>query len=116
MRDFLATQIGKIVRSALFFRRGGGHTLPGLIIEKLFPNYISSMLHKLPEGVIIITGTNGKTTTTKIVAEILRANGKRVVTNTTGSNLTRGIASSIARQANLSGSLNYDSAVLELDE
>jgi UDP-N-acetylmuramyl tripeptide synthase len=91
MRDALGTMTGKAVRHSLRLKRSGGQALPGLIIEKLFPNYMVSMLSKLPGGIIIITGTNGKTTTTKMVTELLRSNGKKVLTNATGSNLTRGL-------------------------
>jgi len=65
---------------------------------------------------VIITGTNGKTTTTKMVVELLRANGRRVLTNPTGSNLARGIISSVLQQAGHSGRLPFDIAVFELDE
>ncbi|HET9850642.1 MAG TPA: MurT ligase domain-containing protein [Candidatus Saccharimonadales bacterium] len=116
MRDWLGTFIGKSVRLGLVFRRGGGQALPGLVVERLLPGYVPSLLAKLPEGVVIITGTNGKTTTTKMVVEILRANGKRVLTNSTGSNLVRGIASSLARNASWRGNLDFDIAVLEVDE
>lgn len=116
MQDFLGTLIGKAVRLALLYRKSGGHALPGLLIERLFPNYVSSMLSQLPEGVVIITGTNGKTTTTKIVTHLLKANGKRVLTNPTGSNLIRGIASSLAQNATFLGKLKYDIAILEVDE
>lgn len=116
MQNLAATFIGKIIRLGLLFRPGGGHALPGLVIEGLFPNYLPSMLRKIPEGVIIITGTNGKTTTTKIVTQILEANHKKVLTNTTGSNLIRGIASTLSRSATLFNRLPYDIAVLEVDE
>lgn len=116
MRNFLGTLVGKLVKAALVLRKRGGQALPGLVVEKLFPDYIGSMLKKLPEGVVVVTGTNGKTTTTKIIVHLLQANGKRVLTNSTGSNLTRGIASSISQHASLSGRLPYDIAVLEVDE
>jgi UDP-N-acetylmuramyl tripeptide synthase len=116
MQDFLATLVGKSVRLGLSFRPNGGHALPGLVIEKIFPGYVAAMLKKLPGGVVVITGTNGKTTTTKIVTQILRANGKKVITNSTGSNLVRGIASSLSRHASISGKLTYHIAVLEVDE
>jgi len=74
------------------------------------------MLAQLPEGVVVITGTNGKTTTTKMVVELLRFNGKRVLTNPTGSNFTRGIISSLTRQARITGRLPFDIGVFELDE
>src|SRR5579862_627244 len=116
MQKFLGTLTGKTVKAGLKFRPHGGHTLPGLVVEKIFPTYLEKMIAQLPEGVVLITGTNGKTTTTKIVTEILEANGKKVLTNQTGSNLTRGIVSSITRQATSGGRLKQDLAVLEVDE
>lgn len=116
MQDFLGTLIGKLIRLALRFRPGGGHALPGLVVERIFPDYVPRMVKKLPEGVVIITGTNGKTTTTKIVVQLLKAGGKRVLTNPTGSNLVRGLASSLAQHATIFGSLPYDIAILEVDE
>ncbi len=116
MLDILGTLTGKFIRLLLKFRPEGGQALPGLVIEGLFPSYLPSMLGKLPEGVVIITGTNGKTTTTKMVVEILQANGKKVLTNSTGSNLTRGIVSALSQQATWLGRLKLDIAVLEVDE
>ena len=116
MRNSLGTLTGKTIHQALRFRHNGGQALPGLVVEKVFPNYLEKMLSQLPEGVVLITGTNGKTTTTKIVTEILKANGKRVLTNQTGSNLTRGIVSSVSQHATAGGKLRQDVAVLEVDE
>jgi lipid II isoglutaminyl synthase (glutamine-hydrolysing) len=116
MQRFIGTAVGKSVKHITRLRRGSGQALPGLIVERLFPRYFARMLEQLPEGVVIITGTNGKTTTTKMVVELLQANGKRVLTNPTGSNLTRGINSMLIHQATLDGRLPFDIAVLELDE
>lgn len=90
--------------------------MPGLVVEKFVPGYLGAMLRTLPEGVVVVTGTNGKTTTTKMIVELLRANGKRVLTNATGSNLTRGIISTVSQQATKTGRLPFDMAVFELDE
>lgn len=116
MRRFIGTTVGKTIRSITKLRGTGGQALPGLVVERLFPSYLANMLGQLPEGVVVITGTNGKTTTTKMVVELLRANGKRVLTNPTGSNFTRGIISSLAHQAKASGHLPFDIGVFELDE
>jgi len=116
MKRFLGTALGKTVLSLTKLRGTGGHALPGLVIERLIPKYLASMLTQLPEGVVIVTGTNGKTTTTKMVVELLKFNGKRVLTNPTGSNYTRGIISSMARQARVTGRLPFDIGVFELDE
>jgi lipid II isoglutaminyl synthase (glutamine-hydrolysing) len=117
VRKTVGTLLGKTVAGAVRARgRSGGQALPGLVVETLIPGYLGVMLKQLPDGVVIITGTNGKTTTTKMVVELLRANGKRVLTNPTGSNLTRGIISSVSQQAKHSGKLSFDIAVFELDE
>ncbi|MBX4191003.1 MurT ligase domain-containing protein [Candidatus Saccharibacteria bacterium] len=116
MHKVLGTLAGKTVKAGLKFRRGGGHALPGLVVESVFPKYLEKMIQQLPDGVVVITGTNGKTTTTKIVTQLLKANGKKVLTNSTGSNLTRGIVSSISQHATLGGKLREDIAVLEVDE
>jgi len=107
--------IGKTVFAVLklFGRRGAA--LPGLVVEKLDSNFLSSMLSKLPNGVIIVVGTNGKTTTTKMLSHVLRSK-YRVLTNPTGSNFTRGIVASIVEHSSWGGSLPFDIAVLELDE
>lgn len=107
--------IGKSVFFALklFGRRGAA--LPGLIVERLSPGFLGAQLSRLPGGVVIIIGTNGKTTTTKMLSHVLRGD-QRVLTNPTGSNFTRGIVASIIEHANWSGNLPYDIAVLELDE
>jgi UDP-N-acetylmuramyl tripeptide synthase len=117
MRKALGTLLGKSVAGAVRVRgTSGGQAMPGLVVETVVPGYLSAMLRQLPEGVVIVTGTNGKTTTTKMVVELLRKAGKRVLTNPTGSNLTRGIISSVSRQASPTGKLPFDIAVFELDE
>jgi UDP-N-acetylmuramyl tripeptide synthase len=70
---------------------------------------------RLPEGVIVVTGTNGKTTTTKMVATVL-GERLRVLTNDTGSNFVRGAITATVEHAAWSGRLPYDVAVFELDE
>lgn len=116
MKKILGTLLGKGVGHISKLRGGGGQALPGLVVERAFPTYMASMLNQLPQGVIVVTGTNGKTTTTKMTVELLRASGLRVLTNPTGSNFTRGIISSLAHQSKLSGKLPYDIGIFELDE
>ena len=52
-------QIGKVIKKAMRLR-GGGSALPGLVVEKLSPNFLSRALSDLPRGVVVISGTNGK--------------------------------------------------------
>jgi UDP-N-acetylmuramyl tripeptide synthase len=107
--------LGKAVKRAASLR-GGGSALPGLIVEKIDSSFVSKSLAQLPEGVIVISGTNGKTTTTKMVVELLESQGLKVFTNRTGSNFTRGVAAALLGEVDLSGKLEADIAVLELDE
>ena len=114
-RQIITTFIGKSVKFAARLR-GGGSALPGLVVETLDPGYIARTLRDLPYGVVVISGTNGKTTTTKIVVELLEAAGLRVFTNRTGSNFSRGVAAALLGDVNAAGKLDADIAVLELDE
>jgi len=90
--------------------------MPGLVVEKLDPRFLSHALADLAGGVVVVTGTNGKTTTTKMLVAILREHGLSVFTNPTGSNFTRGVISAMLAELSLSGRLKADLAVLELDE
>lgn len=96
--------------------RGGGSALPGLVVEKINPHFLQNALEDLPRGVVVVSGTNGKTTTTKIIVQLLRAQGLKVFTNPSGSNFTRGIVSSLLSHVDDQGKLDADIAVLELDE
>lgn len=116
MRDFLSAVTGKTVRQLAKLRGGGGSALPGLVVEKLDPGFMGRVLGRLPYGVVAVSGTNGKTTTTKMVVEMLEAQGLRVFTNRTGSNFSRGVVAAAIQECSLSGRLDADIAVLELDE
>ena len=107
--------LGKTIRH-LSRIRGGGSALPGLIVEKIDSSFLARSLAHLPYGVVIISGTNGKTTTTKMVVELLQSQGLRVLTNATGSNFSRGVVSSVIEKSTIRGKLHDDIAVLELDE
>jgi lipid II isoglutaminyl synthase (glutamine-hydrolysing) len=109
------TLLGKTVRYITRLR-GGGSALPGLFVEKIDPNFIKRTLATLPKGVVVISGTNGKTTTTKMVVELLQSQGLKVFTNRTGSNFTRGVAAALLGEVDNRGNIDADIAVLELDE
>lgn len=110
-----SVKLGKFIKKAMRLR-GGGSALPGLVVEKLSPEFLAHALADLPYGIVVISGTNGKTTTTKIVTELLEAHGLRVFTNPSGSNFTRGVVASLLDHVNDKNKLDADIAVLELDE
>jgi UDP-N-acetylmuramyl tripeptide synthase len=111
----LVTILGKAVKSVAGLR-GGGSALPGLVVEHIYPDFIQHTLADLPLGVVVISGTNGKTTTTKMVVKLLQSHGLTVFTNRTGSNFTRGVAAALLGDIDMFGHLHADIAVLELDE
>ena len=77
---------------------GGGTTLPGKLLWKLDPGAIDALAARLPQGAAVVSATNGKTTTTAMVAEIL-GRGRRLAWNRSGANLVSGVASTLARAA-----------------
>ena len=116
MQLLFVTLVGKIARAISRIRGGSGSALPGLIVEKLMPRYAEMVLASLPHGVVVVSGTNGKTTTTKMVVELLESQHLRVFTNRTGSNFVRGVIAALLKDTSLGGTLDADIAVLELDE
>ncbi|MBP1136036.1 UDP-N-acetylmuramyl tripeptide synthase [Arthrobacter sp. PvP023] len=112
---YISVPLGKLVRRVSRLR-GGGSALPGLVVEKIDPGFMQRTLSTLPLGVAVVSGTNGKTTTTKMVVELLESQGLKVFTNRTGSNFTRGVAAALLGDVDWRGRLNADIAVLELDE
>ena len=115
LRTTAAVIAGKGARLATRIKGGGGSAFPGLVAERVDPKFLAHALAGV-ENVIVVTGTNGKTTTTRMLVALLRAHGLRVLTNPTGSNFTRGVISSILKGLPLSGRADADVAVLELDE
>lgn len=114
--SFATPLIGKAVRAASRLAHGGGSAFPGKIVERIDPQFLARTLQQLPLGVVLVSGTNGKTTTTRMVASMLESLGLKVFTNPTGSNFTRGVVSSLLAEVSLGGKLDADIAVLELDE
>ncbi|MDR6862496.1 MurT ligase domain-containing protein [Phycicoccus sp. 3266] len=115
LRTTAAVVAGKAARAASRLR-GGGSALPGLVAERVDPGFLAQALRDVRGGIVVVSGTNGKTTTTKMLVAVLRAHGRTVFTNPTGSNFTRGVISSMLGELPLSGRLAADMAVLELDE
>jgi len=91
---------------------GGGTAFPGLLALALCPRLLERRGGRLGRGTVLVTGTNGKTTTARLLAGAARACGLRVVANAAGSNLVRGIAAALALSPLDDGSLG----VFEVDE
>ncbi|MGM0651479.1 MAG: MurT ligase domain-containing protein [Bacillota bacterium] len=108
--------VGKLFLIITRLSGHGGTTLPGRIALKIEPMLTLSLISFLPLGTLIITGTNGKTTTSALTTGILKEAGYRCIHNQSGSNLAWGVASSLVARAGLSGRLSEDIAIMEVDE
>lgn len=117
MLKIFAVAIGKLLRYSLrIVRRGGGSALPGLVASKIYPNLLQDALARLPQGVVVVSGSAGKSSTTHYLVSLLGAHGLRVFTNPSTANIRQGLFAAVLKEANLLGRLDYDIAVLELDE
>jgi UDP-N-acetylmuramyl tripeptide synthase len=117
MRVTLAILLGKLVGwLSRATGRGGGTSLPGRVALRVCPGLDARLAASLRRGVIVVTGTNGKTTTCKMVAAILRRAGFQVVRNVSGANLRQGLTTTLLAAAGLGGRIGADYALLEVDE
>ena len=96
--------------------RGGGTAFPGLVATRIDPAILEKLATRLPHGTAIVAGTNGKTTSSRMLANVLQASGLKVVHNRSGSNLVRGISGAFAQEASIRGCRSADIGVIESDE
>ncbi len=94
-RFIVAMLIGSLAAIACRWSGRGGTALPGLVAERIFPNFVEKLTNLFISEAILITGTNGKTTTARILASVFEESGSSVVHNREGSNLMRGIGSAL---------------------
>ena len=97
-------------------RRGGGTTLPGDVARMVDPKVLTKLAQDLTRGSILITGTNGKTTTARLVTWLLEGAGHTVVSNRAGANLIFGATAAALDKAGPDGKLRADWGVFEIDE
>ena len=101
------------------FHVGGGTSIVGVVAQRVYPDIVEHLATQLEFGSVLVTGTNGKTTTSSFISAILRDGGLRVWRNREGSNLMRGIASSLVIRAQPSGRLRRSGhaiSIMEIDE
>lgn len=98
------------------FGRGGGTTLPGLIARRVDPHALRKLAATLPQGVALVAGTNGKTTTTRMIAATLAADGRAPLHNRAGANLVSGITSTALAGASPGGRARAQVGLFETDE
>jgi len=99
-----------------FSRRGGGTTLPGDVARAIDPDVLRKLSRDLKFGSIVVTGTNGKTTTSRLITSMLQGAGHRVVSNRAGANLIFGATAAALESADFKGRMRADWGVFEIDE
>lgn len=113
----LAVSIAKIVTGLVRgLKLGAASVLPGEIARRLHPRLLALLCEQIKQGVILVVGTNGKTTTSLLLRQILQNQGYKVIHNETGANLINGLITSLLVNANLLGIIKADYAILEVDE
>lgn len=109
----VAKIVTKIVRS---LGLGAASVLPGEISRRLHDRLLPLLFEQVSQGVILVVGTNGKTTTSLLLKQILSDCGFTVVHNSSGANLINGLITALLNSTNMVGKLNADYAILEVDE
>jgi UDP-N-acetylmuramyl tripeptide synthase len=117
VRLALAVGIAKTITAVVrWLRLGAASVLPGEIARRLHPRLLSLLCEQVRQGVILIVGTNGKTTTSLLLRTLLESQGWKVAHNVTGANLINGLITALLADTNLMGQLKADFAILEVDE
>jgi UDP-N-acetylmuramyl tripeptide synthase len=117
MRDAAAITAARLAAAASrALRAGGGTTLPGRLAGTIAPGLVARLTARLPRGVMLVSGTNGKTTTSRLLGGILGAAGLVVIHNRAGANLISGIASALVASSSMAGRPRGDVGLFEVDE
>lgn len=107
---------GKIASRLSRARGYRGSSLPGLVALKIYSGTLKDLAAQVRRGIIVVSGTNGKTTTTNMIAGVLSDAGYKVIANREGSNMITGVTTSFVMNSGISANIDCDYAVLEVDE
>ncbi len=116
IRRIAAIATAKIIQAGCKLVGKQGATLAGMIALKMDPAILKDLASQVKNGIIVVCGTNGKTTTNNLLCSALEGEGKKVICNHTGSNMLNGVAAAFVLGAKLSGKLDADYACIECDE
>lgn len=116
LKKLAGVWLGKTLMGATRLSGRGGTTLPGRAALVIAPEITAYLGRQLPEGSLVVTGTNGKTTTSHLLTGILSEQGLNCVHNQSGSNMTWGVASALIAGSSWRARMREDFAVMEADE
>lgn len=114
IRTVITIAVCRIVRKLLRLLKKGGTNLPGTIALKMCPKIIGELSRGVT--VILVTGTNGKTTITRMIEEMLKVANLPYFTNKSGANMDTGIAAEFINNSSFLGKCKYPYALIECDE
>ena len=114
MTKIIGIFIGKFISKLMKLLKYKSSVYPGYIVRKLFPNILYKI--KYPDLTIMVTGSSGKGSTTKIITNVLEENGYTVTHNVEGSNLINAFTTTIINNSTLTGKVKTDALVFETDE
>lgn len=114
LKYYIALWAAKLSLVALKITKHNGTNFPGIVALKICPDFLTRVAK--PKTIIGVTGTNGKTTVTNLIKDALAVKGTKVLSNSHGSNIASGVATSFMNGVNIFGKCKYDMAVLEIDE
>ena len=102
--------------AAKVLRAGGGTSFPGSVARRIDPRILQKVAAASDARKVVVTGSNGKTTTCRMLAALAHAGGLRVTQNRAGSNLLQGVISAAVRGTDLRGRMDAQLLLLEVDE
>jgi UDP-N-acetylmuramoylalanine-D-glutamate ligase len=117
VRSVLAVAIGRITRFLIrIVRRGGGSAFPGTVASLIAPNLLRDAIRSARQGLVVVSGSSGKSSTTQVLVALLRAHGYKVFTNPSTANIKQGFYAAILQFGDYRGHIDADFVVLEWDE
>ncbi|HEY7796816.1 MAG TPA: Mur ligase family protein, partial [Microbacteriaceae bacterium] len=117
MRTVIALAFGRAIRKLIrVFRHGGGSAVPGTLASKIQPRLFEIAVSRFPQGLIVVTGSSGKSSTTKFLVQILENQGLKVFSNPSTANIKQGLFSAVLQGAKGLSLPAADIAVIEMDE
>jgi lipid II isoglutaminyl synthase (glutamine-hydrolysing) len=116
-RRLLAVSMGKAAgRGTRTLGQGNGTTVPGIVTLAIDPGALAGLVAEIPHGTVLVTGSNGKGTTCRMLAQVMQASGLHPVINAEGANQRAGLATTMVAHAGATGHLPQDRTAIGLFE